>query len=126
MTTISPRQLSDRLEHGEKVQLLDVRTPAEHAEIHVPDVHLMPLDQIDSTRLASVNGFTKDQPLYIFCRTGNRAKQAAEKLENTAAASSMRASMLDCPSLLLIKIRARGRLHSPTSRHLPVRHLDLN
>ena len=81
MTTITPRQLNDRLQQGEKLHLLDVRTPAEHAEIHVPGVHLVPLDRLDATKLATENSFPKDQPLYIFCRTGNRAKQAAEKLE---------------------------------------------
>ena len=81
MTTITPRQLHDRLQQGAKLHLLDVRTPAEHAEVHVPDVQLVPLDQLDATKLASGNGFAKDQPLYIFCRTGNRAMQAAEKLE---------------------------------------------
>jgi len=81
MTPITPRQLDDRLHQGEKLHLLDVRTPAEYAEIHVPDVHLVPLDRLDSNTLPNVNGFAKDQPLYIFCRSGNRAKQAAEKLE---------------------------------------------
>ena len=86
MTTITPSHLYDRLQKGEKLHLLDVRTPAEHAEIHVPDVHLVPLDQLDATKLATMNGFAKDQPLYIFCRTGNRAKQAAEKLEKSGYA----------------------------------------
>ena len=83
MTTITPRQLHDRLQQGEKLHLLDVRTPAEHAEIHVPDVHLAPLDKLDAAQLAGENGFAKEQPLYIFCRTGGRAKQAAEKLEKS-------------------------------------------
>jgi rhodanese-related sulfurtransferase len=83
MTTITPRQLHDRLQSGEKLCLLDVRTPAEHSEIHVPGVHLVPLDRLDATKLTSVNGFAKDQPLYIFCRSGGRAKQAAEKLEKS-------------------------------------------
>ena len=83
MNTITPRQLHDRLQHGEKLHLLDVRTPAEHAEIHVPGVHLVQLDRLDATQLASVDGFAKDQPLYIFCRTGNRAKQGAETLEKS-------------------------------------------
>ena len=83
MTTITPRQLHDRLLQGEKLHLLDVRTPAEHAEIHVPDVHLAPLDRLDATQLASVNGFAKNQPFYIFCRSGNRAKLAAQKLEKS-------------------------------------------
>jgi rhodanese-related sulfurtransferase len=81
MTTITPRQLHDRLQQGEKLHLLDVRTPAEHAELHVPGVHLAPLDRLDAAELASANGFAKDQALFIFCRSGNRAKQAAEKLE---------------------------------------------
>ena len=81
MTTITPRELHDRLQQGEKLHLLDVRTPAEYAEIHVPDVHLVSLYKLDPIKLASLNGFAKDQPLYIFCRTGGRAKQAAEKLE---------------------------------------------
>ena len=81
MTTITPRELHNRLQQGEKLHLLDVRTPTEHEEIHVPDVQLVPLDKLDATKLASVNGLAKDQSLYIFCRTGARAKQAAEKLE---------------------------------------------
>ena len=83
MTLITPRQLNDRLQKGEKLHLLDVRTPAEYAEIHVPDAYLVPLDQLDATRLANVTGFATNQPLYIFCRSGNRAKQAAEKLERS-------------------------------------------
>jgi rhodanese-related sulfurtransferase len=83
MTLITPQQLNDRLQQGEKLHLLDVRTPAEHSEIHVPGVYLMPLDKLDATRLANLSGFAKNQPLYIFCRSGNRAKQAAEKLEKS-------------------------------------------
>lgn len=80
MNTITPRQLNERLQQDKMLHLLDVRTPVEHAEIHVPGVHLVPPDQLDAAKLASANGFAKDQPLYIFCRTGNRAKQAAQKL----------------------------------------------
>jgi rhodanese-related sulfurtransferase len=83
MTTITPRKLHDRLQHGEKLHLLDVRTPAEYEEIHIADTYLVPLDRLNATNLASTNGFAKDQPLYILCRSGNRAKQAAEKLEKS-------------------------------------------
>ncbi|HEX2860492.1 MAG TPA: rhodanese-like domain-containing protein, partial [Lacunisphaera sp.] len=83
MTTITPRQLHDRMQRGEKPHLLDVRTPAEHAEIHVPGVHLAPLERLDAATLTGVNGCAKDQPLYIFCGSGGRAKQAAEKLRKS-------------------------------------------
>ena len=81
MNTITPHEIYDRLQQGEKLHLLDVRTPAEYEAVHVPDVHLVPLDRLDPTKLAGVNGFAKDQPLYILCRTGGRAKQAAQNLE---------------------------------------------
>ncbi|MEO7934540.1 MAG: rhodanese-like domain-containing protein [Chthoniobacterales bacterium] len=81
MKTITPTQLNKRLQAGEKLHLLDVRTPAEHAEVHVPGVHLAPLDRLDPAQLADVNGFAKDQPVFVLCRSGSRAKQAAEKLE---------------------------------------------
>ena len=80
MTTITPRQLHDRLEQGNP-PLLKVRTPAEYAEIHVSDVYLAPLNRLDATKLASTNGFARDQPIYILCRSDNRSKHKAEKLE---------------------------------------------
>ncbi len=81
MKTITPAQLQSRIQSGEKLHLLDVRTPAEHAEVHVPGVHLAPLDRLDPVQLAGEQGFAKDQPIFVLCRSGSRAKQAAEKLE---------------------------------------------
>lgn len=81
MKTISPSQLHDRIQQGDKSPLLDVRTPAEHAGVHVPGVRLVPLDQLDVTRLCAEAGLDKNQPVYLLCRSGGRAKQAAQKLE---------------------------------------------
>ena len=75
MKTISPRELHDRLQRGEKLQLLDVRTAVEHAEVHVPGVELVPLDQLKPEAIST------DAPVYILCRSGKRATQAAETLE---------------------------------------------
>lgn len=81
MKSIAPKELQQRRQNGENAPLLDVRTPVEHAQLHVPGAHLVPLDRLDAAQLTQVNGFAKDQPLYIFCRSGNRAKQAAKRLE---------------------------------------------
>ncbi len=80
MRIVNPQQLQ-LLQQSSVTSLLDVRTPAEHAEIHVPGAHLVPLDRLDPAKLASVDGFAKDKPLYVLCRSGNRAKQAAQRLE---------------------------------------------
>jgi len=81
MNTISPQQLHDLLQQNPSLSLLDVRTSAEHATVHVPGVTLFPLDRLDATALSEQTAFTKEQPLYIFCHSGARAKLAAEKLE---------------------------------------------
>ena len=80
MTEITPRQLHERVLKEERIQLLDVRSRAEHAKVHVAGVEIMPLGEIDADTFTHESGFTKDQPLYIFCASGNRAKHAADKL----------------------------------------------
>lgn len=81
MTTIRPTELQTLLQSNSRAQLLDVRTPAEHGQIHVPGVHLAPLDRLDASQLAGAGGFLKNAPVYILCQSGGRAKQAAAKLE---------------------------------------------
>ena len=80
MRTITPNALNSLREKNGTTALLDVRTPSEHAQIHVPGVHLIPLDRLDATELEGVAGFSKDTPVFILCHSGGRAKQAAEKL----------------------------------------------
>ncbi|MCS6978349.1 MAG: rhodanese-like domain-containing protein [Gemmatales bacterium] len=76
--TIDVQELREKMLRGEKVELLDVRTPAEFQEIHVPGANLVPLDRLDpKTFMAGRNGST--EPLYILCRSGNRARKACEK-----------------------------------------------
>lgn len=80
MKTIEPTALNELREKNTSLVLLDVRTPAEHARVHVPGVHLLPLDRLDATALAGIPGCAKESPIYILCHSGGRAKQAAEKL----------------------------------------------
>lgn len=80
MKSITPSALSEIIKKNDHTALLDVRTPAEHAQVHVPGVHLIPLDRLDATTLAGMPGFDKEAPIYILCHSGGRAKQAAEKL----------------------------------------------
>lgn len=56
--------------------LLDVRTPQEYAEGHVPGAVNVPHDQLAS-RLAEV---PKDKDVVLYCRSGRRAGLAADVL----------------------------------------------
>ncbi|KYZ76155.1 sulfurtransferase [Anaerosporomusa subterranea] len=58
--------------------ILDVRTPGEYAEGHIPGAKLIPLDQL-SNRLSEVPQKGK---IYIICRSGNRSNQAVSLLRD--------------------------------------------
>jgi rhodanese-related sulfurtransferase len=56
--------------------VLDVREPYEYAAGHVAGAKLLPLSQLQS-RLDEVPA---DRPVYVYCHSGNRSKQASEIL----------------------------------------------
>lgn len=79
ISTISPRHLNDTVCGGGSVDLIDVRTPAEFGEVHVPFAKNVPLDRFDAAQIAKEYA-GKETPLYVICRSGSRAKQACDKL----------------------------------------------
>jgi rhodanese-related sulfurtransferase len=79
VSTINPRQLIELCKGNGKLDLIDVRTPVEFREVHVEFARNVPLDRLDpATLLASRNG-SKDEPLYLICRSGSRGRRACEK-----------------------------------------------
>ena len=62
--------------HPDHLYVLDVRTPQEYAEGHVPGAVNVPQDQLAS-RLAEV---PKDKDVVIYCRSGRRSALAADVL----------------------------------------------
>jgi len=58
--------------------LVDVRTKEEFEEKHLPGAILLPVDDIKDGKLERLPD--KSQIILIYCRTGRRAKDAAEYL----------------------------------------------
>mgnify|MGYP003390155945 CR=1 FL=1 len=79
ITTITPQDLAARQARGEVCELIDVRTPVEFQEVHVAFARNVPLDQLEPKALMSARNGASQQPLYVICRSGNRANQACEK-----------------------------------------------
>lgn len=62
------------------VTLLDVRTAAEHAEGYIPGTHFN-IDVLeDSYTKVATETLPKDKPVALYCRSGNRSKNAARIL----------------------------------------------
>ena len=77
--TILPGQLAELRKAGKEVDLIDVRTPVEFREIHVEFARNVPLDRLDPQAVKAEHN-APGEPLYVICRSGNRARQACEKL----------------------------------------------
>ena len=58
--------------------ILDVRTPEEFANKHIPGAINIPNETISTEEIPELPD--KDQLILVYCRSGNRSKQASEKL----------------------------------------------
>jgi len=81
VATITVGELGERVRRGESVELIDVRTPVEFREVHAEPARLVPLDSLDPLAVIDARNGSRDEPLYLICRTGGRARKAAERFQ---------------------------------------------
>ena len=79
MQQISVEELKSRLDKGEKLNILDVREPAEYAEYNIGG-KLVPLGQIQTMQVDEIEDW-KDDEIIIHCRSGQRSLVACLFLE---------------------------------------------
>lgn len=79
VSTISAQALAELRKEGAPVTLIDVRTPIEYQEVHVAEATNIPLDRLDPAAVMQSRNGSKDDPLYLICRSGSRGRQACEK-----------------------------------------------
>ncbi len=61
------------------VQLIDVRTPAEYDSGHIE--YAQNIDFFSETFSEKFNNLNKQEPVYIYCKSGNRSGQSSLKLK---------------------------------------------
>jgi rhodanese-related sulfurtransferase len=79
MKTIAPSDLQKLIATQPGLCVLDVRTPAEFAEVHVPQACNEPLDRLQPKAFCAAKDLSPVSPVYILCRSGGRAAKAAEE-----------------------------------------------
>ena len=85
-STISPARLAELSKDGKKVELIDVRTPAEFQEVHLAIARNVPLDRLDAVALMQGRNGSANEPLYVICRSGSRGQQACQKFQKAGFA----------------------------------------
>jgi len=68
----------EMMEKEENYIILDVRTQEEFAAGHIPGAMLIPNETIGVKEIPQLPD--KDQLIMVYCRSGNRSKQASGKL----------------------------------------------
>lgn len=80
------------LEEETGYTILDVRTAQEYSEKHIPGAINIANESIGTKDIPELPD--KDQLILVYCRSGNRSKQASEKLENWATPISLKSAVL--------------------------------
>jgi len=81
---ITPRQVKDRLERGEKLLLIDVREPHEHALCRIDGAVLIPMGAIP----ANLQKLDTDEDVICFCHHGMRSLDVANWLRQQGVTSA--------------------------------------
>jgi rhodanese-related sulfurtransferase len=79
MTNITPEEVKQRLDAGEKLNLVDVREPHENAEFNIGG-RLVPLGRIQSMQIEDIEDL-KNEEVIFYCRSGNRSGISATILD---------------------------------------------
>ena len=75
---ITQEEAAKMMESGDDYILLDVRTTAEFAQGHIPGAICIPNETIGTEEIPQLPD--KDATILVYCRSGNRSKQASQKL----------------------------------------------
>lgn len=75
---ITAEEAVTMMEEQEDYIILDVRTAEEYKEAHIPNAVNIPNESIGTEDIPELPD--QDQLILVYCRSGNRSKQASEKL----------------------------------------------
>jgi len=76
--SISAEEAKEVMDNETQYLILDVRTKEEFDEGHIPEAVLLPNEEIDEDVSEVLPD--KEQKILVYCRSGNRSKQASDKL----------------------------------------------
>lgn len=75
---INAEEAATMMEEESSYIILDVRTTEEYSEKHIPGAINIPNETIGTEDIPELPD--KEQLILVYCRSGNRSKQASEKL----------------------------------------------
>lgn len=85
-STLTPAELSARLQGGSPVALIDVREPVEWDIVHLPGAELIPKGEFEAGD--GLGKVPQDRPVVLYCRTGVRSAEVLALLKQAGFADA--------------------------------------
>ena len=79
MKNISVEELKEKMDQGEKINLIDCREPHEYEEANLGG-KLIPLGKIQTMQIDEIEDL-KDEEIIVYCRSGKRSMMACMMLD---------------------------------------------
>lgn len=79
ITVITPQEVYDAVNGSDEIQLVDVRTSEEFVDGHIGNAQNVCVTDDDFKEKAAK--LDKEQPVYVYCRSGGRSARAAKILK---------------------------------------------
>jgi len=79
--SVDANKFADIIQKANKIQIVDVRTPDEFSEGHLPGAVNIDVNGTDFAE--QIKKLDKKVPVAVYCRSGRRSKLAADQLINS-------------------------------------------
>ena len=97
---ITMQEAVEMMEKEENYIILDVRTHEEFAAGHIPGAIVVPNETIGTEEIPQLPD--KDQLIMVYCRSGNRSKQASDKLVKLGYTNTVEFGGINCVICFLL------------------------
>jgi rhodanese-related sulfurtransferase len=77
-TDLDSKSFSELLKKKKDGMLLDIRTPAEYKQGHIPGANI--LDISNPNFFTELSKLDKEKEYYLYCRSGNRSYHAGQQM----------------------------------------------
>jgi rhodanese-related sulfurtransferase len=84
---VTPAEVKRRLDAGEKLWLIDVRQPEEHAIARIDPAELIPVNSVPAA-VQALEAKADEAPLIVFCHHGVRSANVVNWLRGQGIADS--------------------------------------
>lgn len=79
-TVLNANEFDKKISSEKNIQLIDVRTPEEYQQGHIKNAKNINI--YDPNFEKDIQKLDKSKPVYIYCRSGNRSRSAAQVLSS--------------------------------------------